>query len=159
AALNPGNSGGPLVNSRGEVVGVNTAIIQSAQGLCFAVPSNTAQWVSGLLIQSGRVRRPYVGVSVRSRVIPLRLRIAAGMEQAAGVEVMTVLAESPAADAGLRAGDVVLALDGHALRSVDDLHRQLAKRAVGTIATFEVLRGTQKLDLALTLRESPAIRR
>jgi S1-C subfamily serine protease len=156
AALNPGNSGGPLVNSRGEVVGVNTAIIQAAQGLCFAIPSNTARWVSGLLIQNGRVRRPYIGISIRPRVIPPRVRLAAGLDQAAAVEVMTVLGDSPAADAGLRVGDLVLAIDGARVKAIDDLHRSLAKRVVGSTATIAVLRGTTVQDVKLTLRETPA---
>jgi S1-C subfamily serine protease len=155
AALNPGNSGGPLVNSRGEVVGVNTAIIHSAQGLCFAIPSNTARWVSGLLIRDGRVGRPYIGVSVRPRVLDPKRRRAAEVEQAAAPEIFSVLSGSPAAEAGLRPLDLILAVDGVATRTIDELHRALARYAVGSDATLSILRGTSRIERRMRLRELP----
>ncbi len=156
AALNPGNSGGPLVNSRGEVIGINTAVIHTAQGLCFAIPSNTAKWVAGLLVKDGRIRRPFLGVTVRPRVLDPRWRRAAGLEQHAAPEVFSILSGSPASDAGLLPGDLILAIDGAPVKTIDDVHRKLARHAVGAAVTINVLRGVRRLDYHVTLTEMPA---
>ena len=112
AALNPGNSGGPLVSSRGEVVGINTAVIMGAQGICFAVAANTANFVLGELVRHGRVRRAFIGIAAQQIAIPRRLRHAAGLTQDSAVMVASVEPGSPADRAGLASGDIILALDG-----------------------------------------------
>jgi S1-C subfamily serine protease len=121
AAINPGNSGGPLLNMRGEVVGINTAIIPYAQGIGFAIPAYTADWVTAVLIQRGTVERPYLGIAARSE--ELRTDVASVVGQARGVRVITVGNGTPAASAGLRDGDLLFALDGEAVHSVDDMQR------------------------------------
>src|SRR5262249_14537150 len=121
AALNPGNSGGPLVSSRGEVVGINTAIITGAQGICFAIAANTAKFVLGELVRHGRVRRAYIGISAARTRLPRRLRHEANVEQDSAVTVVSVEPGSVAARAGLLAGDVLLALDGQRVTGADDL--------------------------------------
>ncbi len=134
AALNPGNSGGPLVNSRGEVVGVNTAVIMGAQGICFSVASNTAQHVLTQILQHGRVRRARLGVAGDQVSLPQRLRVRAELAQEAGVRVVEVQADSPAQAAGLVAGDVILALDEETVTGIDDIARVLGRDADTDIA-------------------------
>ena len=155
AALNPGNSGGPLVDSRGQVVGINTAIIAGAQGICFAVPVNTARWVAGLLIKEGRVRRAFLGIAGEARP----LRVGSGRERgparAAGVGVLQVVAGSPAEGAGIRPGDVIVALDETPIGSVDDLHRFLSRARIGDVVRVSVLRSGQLLELRALLAASP----
>jgi S1-C subfamily serine protease len=140
AALNPGNSGGPLVSSHGEVVGINTAVIMGAQGICFAVASNTASFVLGELVRHGRVRRAYIGIAAQQFTIPRRLRHAAALSQETAVVVASTERGSPAERAGLRAGDVVLGLDGRAVTGADDLIRILAGEKIGRQIRIEVLR-------------------
>ena len=140
AALNPGNSGGPLVSSRGEVVGINTAVIMGAQGICFAVASNTASFVLGELVRHGHVRRAYIGIAAQQFTIPRRLRHAAALSQETAVVVASAERGSPAERAGLRAGDVVLGLDGRAVTGADDLIRILAGEKIGQQIRIEVLR-------------------
>src|ERR1700738_2821579 len=140
AALNPGNSGGPLVSSHGEVVGINTAVIMGAQGICFAVASNTASFVLGELARPGRVRRAYIGIAAQQFTIPRRLRHAAALSQETAVVVASAERGSPAERAGLRAGDVVLGLDGRAGTGADDLIRILAGEKIGRRIRIEVLR-------------------
>ena len=140
AALNPGNSGGPLVSSHGEVVGINTAVIMGAQGICFAVASNTASFVLGELVRHGRVRRAYIGIAAQQFTIPRRLRHAAALSQETAVVVASAERGSPAERAGLRAGDVVLGLDGRAVTGADDLIRILAGEKIGRQIRIEVLR-------------------
>jgi S1-C subfamily serine protease len=154
AALNPGNSGGPLVNSRGEVVGVNTAVILPAQGICFAIPSNTARLVAGQLIQKGRIRRSYLGVGGQN--VKLQRRLARELEIASerGLMVVHVEAQSPAAVAGLREGDIIVALDDLVVRDVDDLHRALTEDRIGTSATLTVLRRGKREVLTIVPAES-----
>jgi S1-C subfamily serine protease len=140
AALNPGNSGGPLVSSRGEVVGINTAVIMGAQGICFAVASNTARLVLGELIQHGRVRRAYVGIAGQTVPVPRRHAHAAGISNELGAMVTTTDADGPAASAGLMSHDIIVALDGQPVTGVDDLLRLLNAERIGRPVTIEVLR-------------------
>jgi S1-C subfamily serine protease len=154
AALNPGNSGGPLVNSRGEVIGVNTAVILPAQGICFAIASNTAKWVASRLMRDGRIRRGYIGVAGQD--VPLQRRIVRyfNLSNETGVLVTGTEPDSPAARAGLRDGDLIIAFNDFPIAGVDDLHRQLTDERVDAAATMSVVRGTEKLDLAITPAES-----
>jgi S1-C subfamily serine protease len=150
AALNSGNSGGPLVSSRGEVVGINTAVIMGAQGICFAVAANTASFVLGELVRHGRVRRAFIGIAAQQTAIPRRLRHAASLKQESAVMAATVEPASAADRAGLRAGDLILALDGVAITGADDLIRALTgEKSVA----LDVLRGTERLTLSLVPRE------
>jgi len=153
AALNPGNSGGPLVSSHGEVVGVNTAVIMGAQGICFAVAANTASFVLGELVRHGRVRRAFIGISAQQTKIPARLRHAAGLSQESAVMVGTVETGSAAERAGLKAGDIVLALDGVSITGADDLIRALTGEKIGKDVVLDVLRGTERLTVSLTPQE------
>ena len=152
AALNPGNSGGPLVSSRGEVVGINTAVIMGAQGICFAVAANTASFVLGQLVRHGRVRRGFIGVSAQQMMIPRRLR-RAGLMQDSAVMVGTIETDSPADRAGLQAGDILLALDGVAMTGADDLIRALTGDKIGHKVTVQVLRGESRLSVSLVPEE------
>jgi S1-C subfamily serine protease len=154
AALNPGNSGGPLVNSRGEVIGVNTAIIRGAQGLCFAIAIDTAKFVATLLLRDGRVRRSYIGLG--GQTAPLHRRIVRffNLPAETGVLVLTTEEDSPARRAGLRAGDVIVAFDGHPVASIDDLHRLLTEERIGMASAMVVIRGTARLELSIEPAES-----
>jgi S1-C subfamily serine protease len=154
-ALNPGNSGGPLVDSRGRVVGINTATIAMAQGLSFAVPINTAKWVGAQLIREGRVRRAWLGVAGRERVVDRRLARAHRLTAERAVELVSVEGGSPAAAAGLREGDLVVALDGHPVEAVDDMHRLLAGWPIGRPVRVGVLRGAEHLDLLAVPGDAP----
>ncbi len=151
AALNPGNSGGPLVDSRGRVVGINTAIIQGAQGICFAVPVNTARWVAGLLINEGRVRRAYLGVTAENRPIHVRVAREHGLPSAAAVGVVGVAEGSPAAAAGLEPRDVITHLGDTPLSSVDDLQRYLGRVEIGSTVSMRLLRRYTPMELQVTL--------
>jgi S1-C subfamily serine protease len=153
AALNPGNSGGPLVSSHGEVVGINTAVIMGAQGICFAVAANTAQFVLGELVRHGRVRRAFIGISAQQTAIPQRRRRAASLEQDSAVMVSTVESGSAADRAGLKAGDIVLGLDGVAITGADDLMRALTGEKIGRSVALDVLRGTERLTISLVPQE------
>jgi S1-C subfamily serine protease len=149
AALNPGNSGGPLVSSHGEVVGINTAVIMGAQGICFAVASNTANFVLGELVRHGRVRRAYIGIAAQQFTLSRRLRHAAALAQESAVMIATVEPGSPAERAGLRAGDIILALDGTAVTGADDLIRILAGEKIGRTVEIETLRNGNRQALSL----------
>jgi S1-C subfamily serine protease len=155
AALNPGNSGGPLVNSRGEVIGVNTAIIPAAQGICFAIPGNTAQFIASRLIRDGRVRRSYIGVAGQN--VPLHRRIVRffNLPVETAVLVTGIEPDSPAQKAGLQDGDLILDLDGQPMRTIDDLQRLLTDERVGAAVPMSVLRRTEKLSIQITPGESP----
>jgi S1-C subfamily serine protease len=140
AALNPGNSGGPLVSSRGEVIGINTAIIPGAQGICFAVASNTAQFVLSELIRHGRVRRAYIGVSGQTVAVSRRLARAATIDNAFGAMVTGIEADGPAAAAGLMTYDIIVRLDGEVVTGVDDLIRLLNGERIGRALAVQALR-------------------
>ena len=154
AALNPGNSGGPLVNSRGEVVGVNTAIIMPAQGLCFAIPIDTAKFVAGQLIEHGRIRRAYLGLAAQDVRLRPHAREHHGLDQDTGVQVNGFEPGSPVDGIGLEVGDVIVAFNGQQVRRVDDLHRLLVDSAIGRRSYLIVIRRSEKLTLAVTAREA-----
>lgn len=149
AALNPGNSGGPLVDSRGHVIGVNTAVILPAQGICFAIGINTAKFVAARLIRDGRVTRSYIGVAGQS--VPLHRRVVRFYDLAvdSGVLVLSTEKESPAEAAGLREGDVIIAFGERPVSSVDDLHRLLTDEQIGARSEVTVIRRTEKLTLPI----------
>jgi S1-C subfamily serine protease len=155
AALNPGNSGGPLVSSHGEVVGINTAVIQGAQGICFAVASNTASFVLGELIRHGRVRRAYIGISAQQTPIPRRLQLSSGVIQDAGASILTSAPGSPANRAGLLTGDIIVALDGMKVTGADDLIRLLTGERIGRPLQIDVLRLGKPRAFSLVAEERP----
>jgi S1-C subfamily serine protease len=154
AALNPGNSGGPLVNSAGEVVGVNTAMIRPAQGICFAIASNTAKLVAGWLIRDGRIRRGYIGVAGQN--VPIHRRIVRfyGLPLETGVLVVSVEEKSPAKRAGLREGDLIVAFNDQPVGSVHDLHKVLVGEQIGVSAKLTIIRHTEQLELTILPAES-----
>jgi S1-C subfamily serine protease len=154
ASLNPGNSGGPLVDSGGRVVGVNTATILPAQGICFAIGINTAKFVASRLLRDGRIRRSYIGVSAQT--VPVHRRVVRfyDLPKETGVVVLSVESGSSARRAGLREGDVIVALEGHPIAGVDDLHRVLTDVRVGVSCWLTVLRDTEKLALRIVPEEA-----
>jgi S1-C subfamily serine protease len=153
AALNPGNSGGPLVNSKGEVIGVNTAMILPAQGICFAIAGNTAQFVTGWLVREGRVRRSYIGISGQTAPIHARLRRHYRLTQDRAVLVAGVEPGGPARLAGLREGDLIIAFKGQTVAGIDELLRRLVGAEIGVRSTVTVLRQADKLDISITPQE------
>jgi S1-C subfamily serine protease len=153
ASLNPGNSGGPLVASDGRVIGVNTATIMGAQGLCFAIGINTAKFVAGRLLRDGRIRRSYIGVEAQTAPLHRRLVRFYDLASESGVIVVSVTNGSPAQKAGVREGDVIIALDGQPVAGVDDLHRLLTDARVGSVSPLTILRYTEKLTLHVVLEE------
>src|SRR5262249_33398902 len=154
AALNPGNSGGPLVNSAGEVVGVNTAVIRPAQGICFAIASNTAKLVAGWLIRDGRIRRSYIGVAGQNVPIHRRIMRFYGLPLETGVLVVSIEKNSPAERAGLREGDLIVAFDNQPIGSVHRLHKVLVGEQIGVSAILTVIRHTEKFELSIRPAES-----
>ena len=155
AALNPGNSGGPLVNSAGEVVGVNTAMIRPAQGICFAIASNTAKLVAGWLIKEGKIRRSYIGVAGQNVLIHRRIVRFYGLPLETAVLVVSVEKNSPAERAGLREGDLIIGFNEKPIGSVHDLHKILVGEQIGISATLTVVRHTEKLEMSILPAESP----
>jgi S1-C subfamily serine protease len=153
AALNPGNSGGPLVSTRGEVIGINTAVIMGAQGICFAVASNTANFVLGELVRHGRVRRAFIGIAAQHTPIPRRIRHAADLSQDSAVMVAGIEPSGPAARAGIQAGDIVLGVDGKTITGSDDLIRQLTGDKIGRAVELDILREGQRLRVSATPAE------
>jgi S1-C subfamily serine protease len=143
AALNPGNSGGPLVSSRGEVIGINTAVIAGAQGICFAVASNTAQYVLSQILQHGRVRRGFIGVAAQTVAVPRRHARGAGIDNDLGAMITATDPNGPAQAAGLMSYDIVVRLDGEPVTGVDDMIRMLNGERIGRVVTFDVLRRGQ----------------
>jgi S1-C subfamily serine protease len=164
AALNPGNSGGPLVNSRGEVIGVNTAMIRPAQGICFATSINTAKFVAARLIRDGRVSRSYIGIAGQNVPLPRRIVRFYQLPVESGVLVVSHESESrqpqspsrknPARESGLLAGDVIIGFDGQPIRGIDDLHKLLTDERIGVKTSIEIIRGTQKLTLEIVPLEA-----
>jgi S1-C subfamily serine protease len=164
AALNPGNSGGPLVNSRGEVIGVNTAMIRPAQGICFATSINTAKFVAARLIRDGRVSRSYIGVAGQNVPLPRRIVRFYQLPVETGVLVVShennsskqgaVKSNNPAKRSGLLPGDVIIAFDGRPIRGIDDLHKLLTDERIEVKTLIELIRGTQKLTLEIVPLEA-----
>jgi S1-C subfamily serine protease len=154
AALNPGNSGGPLVDSSGDIIGVNTAVILPAQGICFAIAANTAERVVIALIREGRVRRAHLGVGGQDTPIARRIVRHFGLAHESGVRVSTVESGSPAATAGIREGDIIVAFGDAPVTGIDDLHRLLTDGRIGDGVEVGVLRRDQRLSLRVTPRES-----
>jgi S1-C subfamily serine protease len=153
AALNPGSSGGPLVTSAGQVIGVNTAIIAGGQGLSFAVPISTVVTVLPALLRDGRVRRGYIGVAGQD--VPLLRRVTRfhGLTQATGVLVISLESDGPARSAGVREGDIIVSLDSLQIGSLDDLYRLLTEERIGTTMTLGILREAERLDLGVTVAD------
>ncbi|MEX0805690.1 MAG: trypsin-like peptidase domain-containing protein [Candidatus Binatia bacterium] len=147
AALNPGNSGGPLVTSRGEVIGVNTAIILPAQGICFAIAVNTAKFVAARLIRDGRVRRSFLGVGGQNVAIPRSLARQLNLATASGVLVLSVEKDSPAQKAGIIEGDVIISMDGEAIKGVDDLHTHLTDQKIGAQSELAIIRRSARITV------------
>ena len=158
AALNPGNSGGPLANSAGEVIGVNTAMIRPAQGICFAIASNTAKFIAGWLIKEGRIRRGYIGVA--GQTVPLHRRVARFYHLASesGAMVVSIEKGSPAKQSRVRPDDVIVAFNDEPIASVHDLHKKLVGDRIGTPCKLTILRGTEQLTIYVTPAEMPALR-
>src|SRR5438132_2532557 len=158
AALNPGNYGGPLANSAGEVIGVNTAVIRPAQGICFAIASNTAKFVAGWLIKEGRIRRGYIGVA--GQTSPLHRRVARFYHLAneSGAMVVSVEKASPAEQSRIWPDDEIVAFNDEPLATVHDLHKRLVGDLIGTPCKLTVLRGTEQLTIYVTPAEMPALR-
>jgi S1-C subfamily serine protease len=155
AALNPGNSGGPLVTAQGEIIGINTAIIRVAQGLCFAIASNTAKFVVSELIRHGKVRRSYIGVGGQTMALPRRVARFHQLAAESGLRVMNVEADSPAGRAGLMEGDVIVAFDGIPTPGIDSLHRLLTAERIGKPVALAVLRRTEKHVFQVTPAARP----
>jgi len=155
AALNPGNSGGPLVNAAGEVIGVNTATILPAQGLCFAISVNTAQFIASSLIRHGVVRRSYIGVQAQTVTLNRVIARHYDLQNATGALVLAPEPGSPAANAGLQEGDVIVALEGEPVEGVDVLHRLLSEERIGVGTRLTVLRGSKRVEF----RVVPEVRR
>jgi S1-C subfamily serine protease len=155
AALNPGNSGGPLVTARGEIIGVNTAVIRPAQGICFATAINMAKFVAGRLIKDGRVKRGYIGVAGQNTPLPRRVVRHHDLPVASGVLVVSLEHRSPAERAGVRTGDVIVGFAGRPIAGIDDLHRLLADHESGRSLDITLLRRAEKVTLAIVPAEAP----
>ena len=149
AALNPGNSGGPLLNSQSEVIGVNTAVILPAQGLCFAIPSNTATFIATELMRSGQVRRGFIGVMVQNVILPKGMVHVGKTPVESGVSITGLEPGSPAERFGLRAGDVIIGMDDQMIASIDDLHKLLTKAVAGHEYKLTVIRDFEKIIVAI----------
>src|SRR2546429_8092663 len=154
AALNPGNSGGPLVDSRGEVIGVNTAMILPAQGICFATSIDTAKFVAGRLIRDGKVSRSYIGLAGQNVPLPRRIVRYYNLGVESGILVVSFEGNSPARNAGLREGDIIVGFDDHPTAGIDDLHKLLSEDRIGHKSSLVIIRGTEKLSLEVIPEES-----
>lgn len=149
AALNPGNSGGPLVNSRGEVIGVNTAVILPAQGICFAVAVDTAKFVASRLIRDGRIRRSYIGVAGQNVKLPRKIVRHHNLQSENGILVVSIEKDSPAEQAGLKEGDVIVSFAEIPLSGIDELHLILTEDRLGNREWLAVVRGTEKMNISI----------
>jgi S1-C subfamily serine protease len=156
AALNPGNSGGPLVTSWGEVIGVNTAVILPAQGLCFAIAIDTAKFVAARLIRDGKIRRGYLGVAGQNVALPRRIARMHNLAVESGILVVSIEPNSPAQRAGLREGDIIVSYDGQPIAGIDDLHRRLTDQQVGVVSRLTLVRRAEKIVLDVIPEESHA---
>ena len=156
APLNPGNSGGPLVDSRGRIIGINTAIIVMAQGIGFSIPSNTAKWVVSQLLTQGRVLRGYLGITGRQRPLGKRLVRYHNLKLEFAVEVMSIMPGSPAGKAGMLEHDLIVAINGQAVASVDHIHRFLSELTVGKPVTLTIIRGQERLEKEVVTTEEKA---
>ena len=150
ASLNPGNSGGPLVTTRGEVVGINTAMIRPAQGLCFAIGINTARFVASRLIRDGRIRRAYIGIAGQNVDVPRALARANQLAISTAVRVASIEPNSPAARAGLEKGDIVYAMGGATVAGIDDMHRMLNEERINTKIEVSLIRKGERRTVSLT---------
>jgi S1-C subfamily serine protease len=158
AALNPGNSGGPLVTAGGEVIGVNTAVILPAQGLCFALAMNTAAFVAGRLMKDGKIRRSSIGVGGQNVPLPRRLVRSAHLSVESGILVIAIEPHSPAQRAGLREGDIIVRFADSVVAGIDDLHRLLTDQHIGQQATLTILRGGTQISIDIVPEESQLFR-
>lgn len=156
AALNPGNSGGPLVDSKGEVIGVNTAVIYPAQGLCFATGINTAKFVAARLIQCGRVKRSYIGAAGQDIELNRRVVRYHNLPTGKAFLVISIEKDSPAIRAGLKEGDIVVAFNGSPISGVDDLHKMLTEERIGTTSILTVIKRADKREVAIVPEERKA---
>lgn len=156
ASLNPGNSGGPLVNSLGQVIGMNTAMIPTAHGICFAVSSNLAAYVSGKLIMQGRVKRGYLGLAGQLVNLTGRMIAANRLQRNTGVYISEIEADAPAYNSELHTGDIVVGFNDHPISSIDDLHKQLNDTTIGQRIQVQVLRGGHKTMVTVIPGEYPA---
>ncbi len=156
APLNPGNSGGPLVDSRGRIVGINTAIIAMAQGIGFAIPASTAKWIVSRLLTEGRVRRAYLGIAGRQRPLHRRLVRFYSLNKEQAVEIISVNSQSPADRAGLKEGDLIVAINEQPVSSVDDLHRFLSEWPIGQAINLTILRGQERIKIEVIPAEGNA---
>jgi S1-C subfamily serine protease len=154
-ALNPGNSGGPLVDSRAQVIGINTAVIQNAQGLSFAIPVDTAAWVLTELILHGRISRLHLGISAQARPLQRRVQRCFELQSPTAVEVMVVEENGLAQRAGVKVGDLIIEVNGLSTASVDDIHRQLLHPVSATPLTFTILRGSERRKIEINFRVIP----
>ena len=154
ASLNPGNSGGPLVTTSGEVIGINTAMIMPAQGICFAIASNTVRFVASRLMRDGRIRRSHIGIAGQQTTIPRPLARAHHIAVSSGVLVASIEEDSPAARSGLRTGDVIVALGATTVSGIDDLHRLLTEEKIGTPTPVVVLRSGERRQIVVVPAES-----
>jgi len=154
AALNPGNSGGPLINSRGEVIGVNTAMILPAQGICFATSIDTAKFVASRLIRDGRVSRSYIGLAGQNVPLPRRIVRYYKLAVESGILVISFERNSPARKGGLREGDIIIGFDTQPTAAIDDLHKLLTEERIGKKSLLMVVRGVDKLTIEVTPEES-----
>jgi len=154
AALNPGNSGGPLINSRGEVIGVNTAMILPAQGICFATSIDTAKFVASRLIRDGKVSRSYIGLAGQNVPLPRRIVRYYNLAVESGIFVISFENESPARKGGLREGDIIIGFDDQPIAGIDDLHKLLTEERIGKRSLLTIVRGVDKLTIEVTPEES-----
>ena len=154
AALNPGNSGGPLVNSRGEVIGVNTAMILPAQGICFATSIDTAKFVASRLIRDGKVSRSYIGLAGQNVPLPRRIVRYYDLAVESGIFVISFENDSPARKGGLREGDIIIGFDDQPIAGIDDLHKLLTEQRIGRESSLTIIRGTDKLAIEVMPEES-----